>query len=394
MAVNFGLLQPIQPPQIVGSVPAVPAQPGIGAAMGGLMEGLSQGQQMQLNQKKMRDMDQQYEFNQQNNPTVLKQNQTNLERSKVGLAGDKIDLKTKQQAYDYAQQKLTAGKQSENAYLSVLNPDDRINYLNQKAQYQQQVTKASQGKIENSYLIMDSIGVANSAAMQYQDPAQREKAYQTVKQTLPPDVQKYMSPHFDPQFAPIAISSANEAQSAYLISRFGSKGQTTDKTTNDIKNAQRIAELSAKPNRSPQETVELQTLQQAMPNNAEKTTSTESQKDAQRYAVLKNNHNKTPQEQTEMQVLEGKLIKSPGLFESLKQAGSNFLFGESPANPEAQTAPSSSVPNAQTQAPNSPVAPPQIPAGRIAVQAPDGTIGHIPAAQLNDALKSGYKQVQ
>lgn len=33
-----------------------------------------------------------------------------------------------------------------------------------------------------------------------------------------------------------------------------------------------------------------------------------------------------------------------------------------------------------------------IPQGRVEVIAPDGTVGHIPANQLNDALKSGYKQ--
>jgi hypothetical protein len=37
---------------------------------------------------------------------------------------------------------------------------------------------------------------------------------------------------------------------------------------------------------------------------------------------------------------------------------------------------------------------PAIPDGRVAVTSPDGTIGHIPQSQLNDAMKAGYAPVQ
>ncbi len=43
---------------------------------------------------------------------------------------------------------------------------------------------------------------------------------------------------------------------------------------------------------------------------------------------------------------------------------------------------------------NTPAAAPAVPAGRIAVKNAQGEIGHIPSDQLQDALKSGYTQVQ
>lgn len=49
---------------------------------------------------------------------------------------------------------------------------------------------------------------------------------------------------------------------------------------------------------------------------------------------------------------------------------------------------------APTAAPIAPPAASALPQGRITVKSPDGTIGHIPAAQLQDALKAGYSQVQ
>ncbi len=47
------------------------------------------------------------------------------------------------------------------------------------------------------------------------------------------------------------------------------------------------------------------------------------------------------------------------------------------------------------QAPSgSPSTSPSIPQGRVLVKSPDGKMGHIPADQLQDAMKSGYSQVQ
>jgi hypothetical protein len=52
-------------------------------------------------------------------------------------------------------------------------------------------------------------------------------------------------------------------------------------------------------------------------------------------------------------------------------------------------------PKAPAPAAPAPAAPANtVPAGRVQVRAKDGTIGHIPAAQLQEAIKAGYTQVQ
>ena len=71
-----------------------------------------------------------------------------------------------------------------------------------------------------------------------------------------------------------------------------------------------------------------------------------------------------------------------------------FLMGETKAGGDGTKPAAAGTPAAKSPDTTPPKASVQVPAGRVRVISPDGRIGNIPAAQLEDALKNGYRQLQ
>lgn len=210
---NFGILQGIQPPQVIGSLPSTPARDGVGELMGGIMSGLQQGQQLQNQKKEGQLLD-------------------------LKIQSGKLDLSDRQAANDYANKLDQAAQQGMDAYLKALNPTDRINVLTKQAQQREAEAKARKEGVESGYSVSTYNAVAHSSAQQFKTPEEQEKAYQSIRMQAPEDVRSTMPTNFDPKYAPIAVASGLQAEAAMLRSKHGAAtgGAPTDtqKRINEI----------------------------------------------------------------------------------------------------------------------------------------------------------------
>lgn len=224
--INWNQLANIAPPQVVATLPQVPANNQLDSLAGGIMSGLGQASQLQTQKVQRDQIAQQMDQSKQLFPSQLQQSQQ-------AAAAGQLELKDKADAQAYRIKVEKAADQGEAAYLSALRPSDAMAYKTAKANYENTVAdvakKSAENKVQqikNGYLIQDSIGAANSAALQFQNPADQQKAYEQVRSTLPPDVQKVMSPQFDIKFAPIAVNVGTKAHAQYIETQFGASTAT------------------------------------------------------------------------------------------------------------------------------------------------------------------------
>lgn len=221
MPVNFGLLSAIQAPRVIGALPVRDPNQSMNTLAGGIMSGLQAGQQMQ---------------------GQALQNEGQATQNAIG----KIDLTNKEEALKYSQSKIAAAKQGEDQYIATLRPDDKQTYLTNKAIAAKSIAEAAQGNIEATYMMIDFRAAANSAAAGFQDPKKAEEAYQQVRGTASPDIQKVMDEHYNPVTAPAAITAGAIAHAHYLENKFGTAGAAKDNRTPEIKNAEYVAGVNEK----------------------------------------------------------------------------------------------------------------------------------------------------
>jgi len=216
---NFNLLGAIEAPKVMGQLPVVQPSNSGDSLMGGLMSGLAQGQEMQLNKKRGLLLDEQ-------------------------TKGAKIDNQMKGRELEYAQKLDDHANKTEEQYLSQLRPEDRYKILTLKQQMLGAEAEAKKVGVEAAYSVATYNGVAHSSAAQFKTPEEQERAYQEVRKQAPADVQATMPEHYDHMFAPIAISNGMRAEATFLRSKHGAA--TGDGRTSDDKNATVIADLQEK----------------------------------------------------------------------------------------------------------------------------------------------------
>ncbi len=233
MPVNFNILGAIPAPQVVGTVPGVAPSNSADSLAGGLMSGLMQGQQMQQSAQAMAAQKQQMDQSAQLFPIQKETAQTNLEKSKLDLTDAKQKSEYQAKLMDYA-------NKTEDQYLNSLAPQDRYEILTKKAQFENAKAVANKAGVEAGYTMTTYMGAANSAAMAQEDPQKAQGVYTQIRSTAPTDVQKLMPEQFDPKFAPIAVAAGMRAEAQALGPQKAPEG------TNDMKNAQRLAELDQK----------------------------------------------------------------------------------------------------------------------------------------------------
>lgn len=237
---NFGILQPIQAPQMMGALPSSPAQPGAGDALGGLLQGIQQGmaqkQQSEMNALNMKAKQQEMTQSAQLFPEQL-------EKAKTDNQVSKIDLQDKKQRLEYANKLNDFANKTEEQYLQSLRPEDRYRILEQKSKLNYAMAEAQKAGVDAAYSMATYIATANSSASQYSDPKEQQLAYSKVRVLVPPDVQKYMEAQYDPSFAPIAIANGAKAEAQNLRNQGKS---APDNRTSEQKNLHRANELTQK----------------------------------------------------------------------------------------------------------------------------------------------------
>jgi len=241
MAVNFGILAPIQPQQQIIQTPQRPSS--LDSLSGGIMQGLLQGQQIQATRQNMaatkQSMDQQaalFPGQQQIQQQTIEGNQLNLDQAK-------------QQKLDADQLRAAAAK-GEQVYLDAIgkiNPSAQQDYLLKKAQVQNTLAEAfaktATGKgteLDNHAKATNIIGQAAEGALMAKDPAQQQQIWAQSRSLLPPQMQKLVPQQFDQNFAMAATVLRYEG-----MADFASRSGKDDRTATQ-KDLQRIGALEQK----------------------------------------------------------------------------------------------------------------------------------------------------
>lgn len=208
MPVDFGgLLKSIPTGQVVGSVPASAPNDSMNSLAGGIMQGIQQGQQIGLNEKQGQYMD-------------------------TKNAEAKLDLGTKEKAVAYADKLEAAATQGEDAWLKAQTPGDRYTSLKAKADMNKSIAEANKAGVDAGYSMAHYIGSANSAGLSAQQVGQDpQAAYQQIRDVAPEDVKSRMPEQFNPQIAPVAVSTGMVAEAAYLRRIHGAAGDTSSTAT-------------------------------------------------------------------------------------------------------------------------------------------------------------------
>ena len=363
----WNALQPIQAPQVVGSIPAVPPSQSGNSLASGLMQGIAQGQNIGLN------------------------------KQAAQLNAMKLQQAQQAQADDTALRQ--AAPQGSDAYLKALVNQGK---MQEAQQYQSSQLLYQNALLQNKTSVLDLNDKEHKAAdtnnvrnvtvfsRVSQLPAeQQETTYQKYRADLLKQYPDAVMPdHFTPDtFASVmrtndVITNSKQIQATESVktmtqlqalrdnltlnkAQYEKAGRPTDGIDKAIK------EVQSKLDRE----VGLQNQAAITPNDL--------QKNQDRRSMLKDKIDNGTATANDKQAYDelNKVIK--------KETDKGGLGGIIDSISNTVTGAKNAIMNGLGGAPTA-----AIPAGRITVQAPDGTVGHIPAAQLNEAMKAGYKQLK
>ncbi len=127
---NFDLLQSIQPPQVVGSLPAAPPQTGLDSLAGGLLQGLQAGQNMQAQRLGMDATRQQMDQSKQLFPGQLKGQE--LANQGAQLSNQKAQLDIESAQIDFSDKKAARAKLQQMQAEFSKSYADGVKFLMQK----------------------------------------------------------------------------------------------------------------------------------------------------------------------------------------------------------------------------------------------------------------------
>ncbi len=254
MAINYGLLQQIQPPKVVGSIPVQPQQPVDGGLLSGAIQGLQAGQNMAAQRQGMAAQQQQMEQSKQLFPSEL-------QRSQQAAESGAIDLQNKRTAQEDANVLRAAAAQSEDAWfeqLQKISPAQALEARKQKQEIQKtaqevitsqvqadlyrsqtkkteaEVNKLVMGEYNNT---MYTIGNLAQNALAQRSPEETQKYWQAGLQFMPEEYQKRLPPKLDPITGQNLVNIGRMSE-ANLI-----ESQSDKNTTSTQKDLRRIGQL-------------------------------------------------------------------------------------------------------------------------------------------------------
>jgi hypothetical protein len=211
MAVNYGLLQNIQPPSVVGQLPGSQQSSGDSLASG-IMGGLQQG----MNIRSMKqNMDQ--------NAALFP---SQLLRSQQAAESEGIDLQDKKQAQKDRKDLRAASAESETKYLDALaklNPAEAQDYMLKKAQTAKATAEVAGVLEDNKSKGLDNYakaitlqGQVAGSSLAGADDEMKQRLYSYGRSNAPKALQDIMPEKFDQKWAIGAIKLAEENMADYL----------------------------------------------------------------------------------------------------------------------------------------------------------------------------------
>lgn len=192
MAINFGILQGIQAPQVIGQLPQQPDS--MNSLAGGLMQGIQSGLEMQ----------------------------GQVTKNKIA----KMELDNSKQSQMDAQTLREASAKGEQAYINALSQVNRsaaLDYLGKKQVIQKTLAETinineetkSRG-LDNYARAINAMGQVQSSALAGRSPEEQQKIYQIGLSQLPSKVRSAMPDQFDQNSAVATIILAKQNMADYL----------------------------------------------------------------------------------------------------------------------------------------------------------------------------------
>ncbi len=220
---NFGLLQQIAPPQVVGQLPVQPNPVDQGAQ--GIMQGLLQGQQMKANNQDIQMND--------------------------------LKLQQAQQAVQDSNTLRAAAKQGEQQYINAqmqMNPEAAQDYLFKKAQVKNALATAYKTNQEGTAVGLSNYSTAlqiqaqlANAALSGKTPQQQQQIWSHGYQLLPSQTQKVVPKQFDQQTAVATIVLAKENMADFMAKQEAKRGPSKDvQTLDELQNQRDTLESNIK----------------------------------------------------------------------------------------------------------------------------------------------------
>jgi hypothetical protein len=193
MAINYGILQNVQPsPSVITTT--TPPQQGVGALGTGIMSGILQGQQMQLNAKQNENAD------------------LAIQRNKIGLDQEQKKATEADTLRASAQQ----GMEQYRSALAKISPVDAISFDKAMSDLKS-ANEDIKGKSFDNYIKTTAIqGNFAGRVAQGRNPQESAQIWDILYKDLPPEMKKSVPEHYDQNVMVAMISSATFAQADYL----------------------------------------------------------------------------------------------------------------------------------------------------------------------------------
>lgn len=225
MAINFGILQQLNSPQVMGSLPVNNQPSNANSLSSGIMQGMLQGQQMQKNNQDIQ-------------------------------LGD-IQLQNARQQQADSQTLRAAAQKGEDSYLSAqmqIDPSKAVEYKMHKAQTESLLATASKTKkegdkidLENYTAASNIYGTAAHAALAGQTPEQQQQIWMTQRERMPEYLKKNAPEQFSESWGVSSMVIAQQAAADFAAQEEAKKGAPDSvKSVNILQDKRRNLEASIK----------------------------------------------------------------------------------------------------------------------------------------------------
>lgn len=254
---NFGILQAIPAPQVVGSVPANNSPSPVDSLAGGFMQGFGEMSRIQNENARTKIMQQQTD---QNERTLKMQE----EMHPLDMQEKKQKNQMTQMQLDVMQEQFNNAKTADERMLASVGPQVAAQIQMQRATAQKTLNDVTKGNAENNYAVIDHIAAAAmNAATYYQqtggkDPKTTQAIYLTGLNTMPDEMKPIADKmlksgpidctQWSPQCALVWGQLGEEAKMRWGLSMTGQipntgKDDTPNQAKVDTWHKNRIAEL-------------------------------------------------------------------------------------------------------------------------------------------------------